>query len=125
LLLSNGGSRPRTEPAVLPSLTQTSTREHVVLTLVGDFDIQTRGELVSACRRLERRAAAHRIHVDLSRVGFIDCGSLGVIAGLVRTRRSMGDPATVVVTSPFLHQLLEMLDFADPEVIVGQLYDVA
>jgi anti-anti-sigma factor len=110
---------------MVPSLTETAGHDRVVLTLAGDFDLQTRDELMVACQRARRLGPERHVCVDLSRVGYIDCGSLRVIAALVRARRALGDPATLVVTSPFLRRLVEMLGFADPHVVVARLDDVA
>ena len=65
------------------------------------------------------------MQVDLSRVGYIDRGSLRLVSGLVRDRRVLGDPATLVVTSSFLQGLLEKLGVAGPDLVVERLNNVA
>jgi anti-anti-sigma regulatory factor len=111
---------------VLPSITESTDGELVVLTLIGDFDLLVRGELSSALQRVDRYdPARRRVHVDLSRVGYIDCGSLRAIGRLLRHRHRLGDPATLVVISPFLRKMVDLAGVVEPGFVVEQLEGVA
>lgn len=110
---------------MLPSITVTACGQSVVLRLAGEFDLVTRDELEAACRRLEASEATQHVQIDLSGVGYIDCASLRAIALVVLARRALGDPTSLVVTSPFLRHLLEVMGFARPDVIVDRLDEAA
>lgn len=93
-------------------ITQTAEHGAVVLHLDGEFDLSNRAEVEAACRKLAGRPAACRTIVDLTEVSFIDCGTIRRLAGLGLARRALGDSCTTIVSSPFLHRLLDLTGYS-------------
>src|SRR3954470_3924799 len=108
---------------MLPCIMEIALERSVVLHLAGEFDLLNRAELEGACRRVAEYDAVRRVHVDLSEVRYIDCPGLRAVIGLVDERHALGDPTTLVVTSPFLRTVLESMWLAEPDVIVDRLDD--
>jgi anti-anti-sigma factor len=109
---------------VSPLIIETARGRRVVLRLLGDFDLVNRSDLEAACDRIAAYDALQHVQVDMSDVGFVDCASLRCVTGLVRRRRDVGDHATIVVTAPFLRDLMDLLGYAEPGFVVDRL-DVA
>lgn len=110
---------------MLPSITETTHGDRVVLSLAGDFDLVVRDALAAACLRTGRHDAASRVQVDLSEVGYIDCHSLRELGALLRARHAIGDPAILAVPSPFLREMLRIVGLVEPGQVVRRLDEAA
>jgi len=78
------------------------------------MDVMCRGELDLGTRRLESELhdilarSATGVDLDLSAVGFCDCGGLNVLLGLRRQALTQGKSVTVRACSPSVERLLDL-----------------
>jgi anti-sigma B factor antagonist len=70
-------------PRRLPPLTATMTHGVMLVVLRGDLDLASAPELASGCAQVLRQRP-RRMVIDLAEVGYLDCASARLIAGLGR-----------------------------------------
>ena len=104
-----------------PCIIETRRETYSVLWLGGEFDIASRRAVRGACQRLGRRRADQRTVLDLAAVTFIDCGTIGQLAGLARRRHAVGDACVTIASRPFLLRLLEITGFSPAVPVVPDL----
>lgn len=71
------------DPRRLPPLTATMSQGTMLVILRGDLDLATAPALASGCEQVLRRRP-RRMVIDLADVGYLDCASARLIAGLGR-----------------------------------------
>jgi anti-anti-sigma factor len=93
-------------------ITETIEDGGIVLHLDGEFDLSTRAAVAVSCRRLARSPVGLRTVLDLTAVTFIDCGTLRQLVQLAQSRQSHGDTCTMLVSSPFLQRVIEVIGYS-------------
>jgi anti-anti-sigma factor len=82
----------------------------VVLAVRGEVDVSNAAQLDAALRAAER-PASEALVIDLSELDFIDLRGLRVLADCQQRRRA-AHHSLVVVTKPFVRQIIEVADGA-------------
>lgn len=101
------------------SVRSRDSKGDLVLTVVGEVDIATIGELHRALERA-LRSAAPRIVVDLGEAGFMDASGAALLLRYDALTRAYGRTLVVVRGAPCIDRLLELTGVAYRLVIVDR-----
>jgi anti-anti-sigma factor len=88
------------------------TRTQVRIHLSGDLDIAVRGRLDQGLARATASTPSELI-LDLRRVSFCDCSCAGLMLRAVRETLAGGGRAALVVDSPIVRRVIDILEFPD------------
>ena len=101
------------------SVRSRDSKGDLVLTVVGEVDIATIGELHRALERA-LRSAAPRIVVDLSGVAFMDASGAALLLRYDALARAFGHSLVVVRGTPCVQRLLELTGVAYRLVLIDR-----
>jgi anti-sigma B factor antagonist len=79
----------------------------VTVTLAGEFDLATAADL-RACLTRSEVLDAERIHVDLTRVTFLDSSSIGLLVAACKRVRTAGNTFSVGCSTGPARRILEI-----------------
>jgi anti-anti-sigma factor len=94
------------DPQRPPPLTAVMVHGVMLVVLHGDLDLASAPALASGCEEVVRQRP-RRIVIDLADVGYIDCGSARLIAGLARALPA-GERPVLRQLSPAVLRMLQV-----------------